>query len=516
MVLKYIKQDIPASIVVFLVALPLCLGIALASGVPLYSGILSGIIGGIVVGFISGSNLSVSGPAAGLTIVVARSIDSLGSYEIFLFAVVVAGLIQVFLGFIKAGVLSSFFPLSVIKGMLAGIGIILILKQIPHALGFDANYVGSESFFLFDGQKSFLEIFTSVKYSTFPAIIVSSVSLGILLLWDSPFLKKFKIVKIIPGVLMAVIWGVIYNVVTTNYFPSLAMSQEYMVTLPSIQGIEDAIDNLAYPAFSQWNNPLVYKVALTVALLASIESLLSIEAVYKLDPEKRNTPRNKELVAQGCGNILCGLVGGIPLTSVIIRSSINLNAGAKTKLSCILHGILLFTAVIFLFDLISLIPLASLAAFLLQVGYKLTKPSLFKTSYRNGLNQFVPFVATVIAILFTDLLVGILIGVMIGFIFVIRSNYRESITLTQHNDNYLLRFNKDIFFINKPQLRKNLELIPDNVSVLVDATRANFIDFDIMESIKDFIESSKVRNIDVELRKTHNARYELFCKNENE
>jgi MFS superfamily sulfate permease-like transporter len=516
MTLKYIKQDAPASVVVFLVALPLCLGIALASGAPLYSGILSGVIGGILVGFISGSQLSISGPAAGLTIIVARSIDSLGSYDIFLLAVIVAGLIQVFLGYIKAGVLSSFFPHSVIKGMLAAIGIILILKQIPHALGFDSNYVGEESFFQFDGQNSVLEIFSYFQYFTIPAVIVSIVSLGILLLWDSSYFKRFKIANIIPGVLIAVIWGILYNVITASYYPSLAMSQNYLVTLPSFQGLEDAIHNLAYPDFSQWMNPLVYKVAFTVALLASIEALLSLEAIYKLDPEKRITPRNRELVAQGCGNILCGLVGGIPLTSVIVRSSININSGAKTKLSSMLHGFFLFTAVIFLSDLINLIPLACLAVFLIQVGYKLTKPEVFKTAYKNGLNQFIPFIATIIAILLTDLLIGIFIGVMVGFIFVLRSNYRESISLTQHNQNYLLRFNKDIFFINKPQLRKNLELIPDNASVLIDATRANFIDHDVLESIKDFIESSTVRNIDIEIRKTHNARYALFCKNENE
>lgn len=516
MIFKHIKNDLPASLVVFLVALPLCLGIAMASGAPLFGGIVSGIIGGIVVGALSGSHLSVSGPAAGLTIIVFRSIETLGTYEAFLMAVFVAGILQILFGVLRAGTLSSFFPHSVIKGMLAAIGIILIMKQIPHAVGYDPDYMGDEAFFQFDGHNTFTEIFQAIHSISLSAVIVSGVSILILLAWETNWVKKWKISEFIPGALIAVIWGMVFNIIAQNFFPSMAIVTSHLVSLPEMNGIQDFIANMSFPDFSQINNVTMYKIAVTIAIIASIESLLSVEAIDRIDPDKRTTPQNKELFAQGCGNMACGLIGGIPLTAVIVRSSANLNAGAKTKLSCILHGVFLLVAVLFLAQVLNLIPLAALAAILLQVGYKLTKPALYKETFHHGTNQFIPFFITIVAILFTDLLVGIMIGIAVGLIFVLRTNYQESISLTQHNNNYLLRFNKDIFFLNKPELRNKLDKIPDGAVVLIDATRAGFIDHDVLESLEDFIESGESREMDIEIRKTHNSRYPIFRKNDEE
>ena len=399
-----LKNDIPASIVVFLVALPLCLGVALASGAPLLSGILAGIIGGIVVGILSKSHTSVSGPAAGLAAVVLAAITQLGNFNVFLLAVCLAGLIQLAAGIAKVGFIANFMPTNVIKGLLAAIGIILILKQIPHAVGFDKDYEGDFSFFQQDGENTFSELLNIFKYFSWGAIIISGISILVMIFWDKTPLKRFKY---LPASLVVVILGVLINLFFQKSFPSIALMQEHLVNIPAMDGINSLI---TMPDFKSIGNSQVWIVALTIAIVASIETLLNLEAVENLDPHKRVASPNKELVAQGVGNILSGLIGGIPITSVIVRSSVNINAGAETKMSAILHGLFLLLSLLLLSPVLNLIPLASLASILLLTGYKLAKISLFKDMYSKGLNQFIPFAVTVVAIVFTDLLVGVLIG----------------------------------------------------------------------------------------------------------
>ncbi|WCL50357.1 SulP family inorganic anion transporter [Leptospira sp. GIMC2001] len=510
---KYFKADVSASFVVFLVALPICLGVALASGAPLYSGILSGIIAGIAIGIMSGSNLSVSGPAAGLAVIVSRAIDSLGSYENFLLAVVVAGIFQIGLGLLKAGYLSSLFPHAIIRGMLAAIGIILILKQVPHAIGYDFDFEGDESFFQFDGHNTFSELFYSFQSISPIAVCISISSLIFLILVDNRYIRKFEWIRLLPGALIVVLAGIGFNQFLLVYNPNLALAQNHLVTLPDILKSDTFFENLTFPNYSAYKNLSIYGVGLTIAIIASIESLLSIEAIDKMDPKRRSTSTNRELIAQGIGNFLCGIFGGIPVTSVIVRSTANLTAGAKTKLSCILHGILLLLSILFFANVLNLIPLSSLAAILIVIGFKLTNPSVFIEIYKKGQNQFIPFLFTIIAILFTDLLIGIFIGTAIGLIFVLKGNYKEVITLTKHNENYLLRLNRDAFFINKPELKQKILDIPDGASVLLDGSRAEFIDNDVLETLEDFLDSCIDRNIDVEVYKIHNARYEIFRKN---
>ncbi|MCC5813645.1 MAG: SulP family inorganic anion transporter [Leptospira sp.] len=487
------KKDLPASLVVFLVALPLCLGIALASGAPLYAGILSGIIGGIVVGSLSGSHLSVSGPAAGLTVIVFRSIESLDSYSVFLYAVLVAGFFQIILGILRAGVLSSFFPYSVIKGMLAAIGIILIIKQIPVAFGFE-KFSWDMSFTQANGN----------------AFLVTAVALFILIIWDSKKMPTFPFKEFVPGALIAVIWGLLYQVITRNFFPAWSLDTEQLVQLPVLSGWAEFKENIFLPDFSQWQNWEVYKIAGTIAIIASLESLLSVEAIDKLDFEKRSTPQNRELFAQGCGNMACGLIGGIPVTAVIIRSSANLNAGAKTKLSAILHGILLLVAVVFLAGFLNSIPLSALSAILLLVGYKLTKPSLIKEFYKKGKTQHIPFFLTIFFILITDLLVGVVLGIIVALIFVLKENYRDSISLIKHKDHYYVGLKKDIFFLNKPEFRRKIESIPDGSQVIIEGHKADFIDQDVLETLEDFIASANERKLDIIIRKSKRSKYPIF------
>jgi MFS superfamily sulfate permease-like transporter len=487
------KKDLPASLVVFLVALPLCLGIALASGAPLYAGILSGIIGGIVVGSLSGSHLSVSGPAAGLTVIVFRSIQSLDSYSIFLYAVLVAGIFQIILSILRAGVLSSFFPYSVIKGMLAAIGIILIINQIPIAFGYDK--------FNWD--------FTLTQANG-NAFLVTAVALFILIFWDSKKMPSFPFKEFVPGALIAVLWGLFYQIITRNFLPTWSLDAEQLVQLPVLSAWSEFKQNIFLPDFSQWQNWEVYKIAGTIAIIASLESLLSVEAIDKLDFEKRSTPQNKELFAQGCGNIACGLIGGIPVTAVIVRSSANLNAGAKTKLSAILHGILLLIAVLFLAGFLNSIPLSALSAILILVGFKLTKPSLIKEFYKKGKTQHIPFFLTIIFILVTDLLVGVILGIFVALIFVLKENYRDSISLIKHKDHYYVGLKKDIFFLNKPEFRRKIESIPDGSQVIIEGHRADFIDHDVMETLEDFIASAKERNLDIIIRKSKRSKYPIF------
>ncbi len=496
---KFIKTDFLSSIVVFLVALPLCLGISLASGAPMFSGIIAGIIGGILVGALSGSSLSVSGPAAGLASIVVVSIHELGSFQAFLLSVTIAGILQLILGYFRAGAAGHFFPVSVIKGMLAAIGIILILKQIPHAVGFDADYEGDESFIQPDGSNTFSEIIAALDSLTLGSIMISVVSIVILVLWERSFIKSKKILAPIPGPLVAVVVSVLTHFLFENYFPSLAISTKHFVSLPAIseQGISSFI---SLPDFSQLNNPKIYTVAVLLAVIASIETMLSIEACDKLDPSRQVTSLHRELTAQGAGNMLSGLLGGLPITSVIVRSSANIHAGARTRASAISHGVLLLLSVLLIPGLLQLIPLASLAAILIVTGIKLARPILFIEQFKKGWNQFLPFIVTVIVVITTNLLQGVVAGILVAVFFILRTNFHEAMIMVTDQDNYLLVLTKDVSFLNKSSLRYRFKQIPANTKLLIDGTQAQFIDYDIREAIKDFIEFSKTKNISVELK----------------
>lgn len=498
--LKYLRQDFSASIVVFLVALPLCLGIALASGAPLFAGIISGMVGGMVVAWFSGSQLSVSGPAAGLTVIVFNAIETLGSFKAFLLSLVIAGIMQMALGFLRAGMIGTFFPSSVIKGMLAAIGMILIIKQTPHATGFDAGYVGDESYMQETARSSFLDFAQSLHGISPGATLVSVVALLILIVWESGFVKRFDLLRVVPGPLLAVAWGVAFNTWALRFAPEWAIGEKYLVSLPELGSTSNFVNQLRLPDFSYLINPQIYSVAATLAIIASLETLLSVEAVDKLDPHKRISPTNRELKAQGLGNIVSGMIGGLPITAVIVRSSANINAGGQTRIACVFHGVLLMVSVLFFAHYLNKIPLACLAAILLQTGYKLAKPMMFVEFYKKGLNQFVPFSITVLAILCTDLLEGIAIGMACGIFFVLRTNFHVAMSLTQHGSHYLLRLHKDVSFLNKALLRHYLSSIADDSELIIDGSKALFIDHDILETIADFLQAAPDRNIDVELR----------------
>lgn len=496
------RSDLPSGIVVFLVALPLCLGIALASGAPLFSGIIAGVVGGIVVASFSGSALSVSGPAAGLTTIVLSSIETLGSFEIFLLAVFLAGVIQVVLGVMNAGGIGNYFPSAVIKGMLAAIGAILILKQIPHMVGYDKDFVGDESFIQRDGENTFTEIIQSMDYLQPGAAIICLISVGILILWERPFIKSNRYLALTPAALVVVVVGVILNGAFISTNSILSISAEHLVSLPVAPNAISFIGQFSVPEFSAILSKDVWIVAFTIAIIASLETLLSIDAVDKLDPYKRITPLSKELRAQGIGNMVSGLIGGLPVTSVIVRSSANVSSGAKTKLSSIFHGTLLLLTALFIPGLLNKIPLASLAAILVMVGYKLVKPSIIREIYLKGMNQFIPFVITIVAILVTDLLQGILIGIVIGLVFLLKTNFQQALFSVNENGNYLIRLMKDVSFLNKALVRKVFREIPNGSHVIIDGARSTFIDHDILETIDDFRQSAITRNITVELRQS--------------
>ncbi|MBX2962999.1 MAG: SulP family inorganic anion transporter [Cyclobacteriaceae bacterium] len=508
--LNNLRSDIPASIVVFLVALPLCLGIALASGAPLFSGIIAGFVGGIVIGYFSKSALSVSGPAAGLTTIVLASIQQLGAYEAFLVAVVLAGVMQLTLGFLKAGTIGNYFPSSVIKGMLAAIGLILILKQIPHAIGYDSDFIGDESFIQQDGLNTFTELFYSLRFIQPGAVLICLISLAILIFWERPLIRTTVFSKVVPAPLLVVFLGVAINELYRSYFPQFVITTDHLVSLPVSADFSSFINQFTLPDFSSLLNHQVWIAAVTLAVVASLESLLSIDAVDKLDPYKRLTPLNHELKAQGIGNMISGLIGGLPVTSVIVRSSANVNSGGKTKTSAIVHGILLLVSVILIPGLLNKIPLASLASILLQVGYKLCKPSLIKVMFKMGWGQFIPFTITILAILFTNLLTGIFIGLSIGLIFVLRANFHKALFCVREGDRYLVRLTKDVSFLNKALLRNTLREIPDNSHVIIDGARSTFIDHDIIETIHDFQQSALSRNISVELNQSVTAANPIF------
>ncbi|PKM11264.1 MAG: hypothetical protein CVV13_09870 [Gammaproteobacteria bacterium HGW-Gammaproteobacteria-3] len=503
--LKNLKHDVPAGIVVFLVALPLCLGIALASGAPLFSGLIAGLVGGIFIAWASGSQLSVSGPAAGLTVIVLNAIEQLGSYQGFLVSVVLAGILQLVLGFFRAGIIAAFFPAAVIKGMLAAIGLILIIKQFPHAVGYHVSFEGDESYMQESASTSFMELLSSFGAFSLGSTVVSVGALLILLLWETAWLKRLALVEMVPGPLIAVAWGIIYNALALKLAPDWAVTGQHLVHLPVTHNTEEFIDLFILPDFTFLTNPQIYVIAVTLAIIASLETLLSLEAVDKLDPLKRTAPPNRELKAQGMGNMISGLIGGLPVTAVIVRSSANINAGGRTRVSSFIHGLLLLLSILFFVEFLNLIPLACLAAILLQTGYKLAKPALFLQLYRQSWSQFVPFVVTIIAILITDLLMGIIIGIIIGLVFVIVANYHASITLKQNENSYTISFNKDVSFLNKALLRKLFFQIEENSSVIIDASKAQFIDHDIIETVEDFIKRAPDDNISVVVRDFKNA-----------
>ena len=497
--LKSFGSDFPSSIVVFLVALPLCLGIALASNAPLFSGIIAGIVGGIVIGLLSGSQLSVSGPAAGLTAIVAAAILKLPTFETFLLAVVICGVLQLVLGFIKAGVIGDYVPNCVIKGMLAAIGLILILKQFPHLIGYDANYLGDETFKQGNDENTFSGIINAFKHVTPVAVLIGAVGLIFQFAWEKFTANKKGFIKIIPAPLIVVLIAIAIN----EFFKNgsvYAIDPKHMVNIPIAASTNEFFSFFTTPDFNGFLNKQVWIAGVTLALVASLETLLSIEAIDDLDPYQRVTNKERELKAQGIGNMISGLIGGLPITSVIVRSSANVNAGAKSKMSAIYHGILLLLCVALIPGLLNLIPKSALAAVLIYTGYKLAKPSLFKAYYKKGWDQFLPFVITIAAILLTDLLIGVLIGIGVGLFFIIRSNFKTSVFIVHDHNKYLIRLRKDVSFLNKPIIKNKLEEIPENASVLIDASRADFIDKDIIEVIEDFSNQAPLKNIRVEVK----------------
>lgn len=496
-----LKSDATAAIVVFLVALPLCLGIALGSHAPLFSGIIGGIVGGIVIGWLSGSHLSVSGPAAGLTVIVASAIDSLPSFEIFLVAVVLGGFFQILFGIFKAGIIGDFIPNSVIKGMLAAIGLLLILKQFPHLLGYDTNIIGDESFQQLDHENTLSSLLNAVRQYHATATIIGIFSLFLLFLWEMPLIKKLPSVSRLPAPLVLVIIGSVANYVIKAYIPTWALDKHHLVDIPIADGPLGLIDFLRFPDFNTGIiNMDVWVTAVTIAIIASLETLLSIEAIDKLDPLRRVTPTNRELIAQGVGNISSGLIGGLPLTSVIVRSSANLQAGATTKLSAMLHGAFLLICVALAPTLLNTIPLSTLAAVLIFTGYKLAKVKIFREFYHKGWDQFTPFTGTIIGILATDLLVGIAIGISIGLFFVIKTNFRSSVLVVQDGNRYLVRLRKDVSFLNKPIIKQTLEDIPPRTSLIIDLSPADFIDQDVLEIIEGFLIHAHLKEISVEIK----------------
>jgi SulP family sulfate permease len=498
------RQDLPASIVVFFVAVPLCLGIALASGAPLFAGIISGIVGGIVVGIASGSPLGVSGPAAGLAVIVLTSIAALGSWPAFLLAVVLAGILQLILGFAKAGFIAYFFPSSVIKGMLTGIGLLIILKQIPHALGYDKDAIGDDSFFQFDGENTFSAILKALEVFTPGAVLIGVISVAILILWDKVLTNKHKIFQLLQGPIVVVILGIVMNYLFQKGTLNFSLAEDQVVRLPVANNLTDFFSFFTFPDFSAIINFKVWEVAVVLAIVASLETLLCVEATDKMDPQKRVTPTNRELKAQGLGNIVSGFIGGLPITQVIVRSSANISFGGKTKMSAILHGVFLLISAITIAGLLNMIPLASLAAILIMVGYKLAKPALFKQMYKLGWEQFIPFTATVVGILATDLLKGITIGILFGIFYTLRHSYRnshymkETVRTEEGHAVHHLVLAEEVSFFNKANVIKELEEIPANSKVIIDCSNSKAIAHDVLELIKDYEIQAKARNITVE------------------
>ena len=495
-----LRADLPASIVVALVALPLCLGVALASGAPLFSGLIAGICGGIVVGAISKSPLSVSGPAAGLTVIVLEAIQSMPSFQVFTLAVMLAGVLQLAFSLSRAGVLAEFVPSSVITGMLAAIGLILILKQIPHLVGYDKDFEGSFEFTGAGGENTFSALWQSLTGALTPgALLIGVISLAFLFWWDAVKPKEGPL-RFVPGPLLVVVIGVVGNLLLGAMKPEWQLHATHLVQVPLVDSLTQFPSLFSLPDFSAIGSGVVWTSAVTLAIVASLESLLSVKAIDELDPQRRTTDKNWELMAQGSGNIVSGLIGGLPVTSVIVRSSANVDSGAQSKMSTIMHGFWLLLSVALIPTVLNMIPLAALAAVLIQTGYKLCKPKLFTQRYKQGWTQFVPFVATVTAIMFTDLLVGIAIGLAIGFVFVIARNFRTAVTFTCDGDDCLVRARRNLYFIHKYELQSKLARVPDGSDLLIDLSSTNYVDLDNIDVINSFIKNAGYRGIRVMLR----------------
>lgn len=492
------RSDLGASVVVFLVALPLCLGIALASGAPLFSGIITGIIGGIVVGALSGSHLMVSGPAAGLTAIVLSAITTLGSFETFLVAVFLAGLLQIALGLLRAGVIGYYFPNAVIRGMLGGIGIIIILKQIPHAFGYDATPEGDEAFRQANQENTFSSLLSMFANVQTGAIVLSVLSLAILILWDQKFMKRFALV---PGALVAVVLGVLLNGLFISSGSSLAIGAEHLVALPIITSFDELRGAVSLPNWSMVTNSAVWTVAATVAVIASIETLLSLEATDRIDPLKREAPANRELLAQGAGNALCGLLGGLPMTGVIVRSSANVYAGGKTKASAIMHGFLLLGAVIVIPGLLNRIPLAVLAAILIYTGWKLAHPRQLMYFLTKGLHQWLPFMVTTAAILLTDLLRGILVGMAVSLVFILLEHLRAPCytVLGREGRTTRVRLHEHLTFLSKANLTSMLQSFERGSTVEIDGSNVKRADHDVLEVLREFRDAATTRGLEIRL-----------------
>ncbi len=486
--LIWFRHDLPAGLTVFLVALPLCLGISLASGAPLYAGILSGVVGGVVVSLISNSQLGVSGPAAGLTTVVAASIIGFGDYRIFMLAVFFAGVFQLLFGSV-----ANYFPSAVIKGMLAAIGIILISKQIPLALGYDRPDFWTEGFgMLFSSDHFFNDAANFYHHFSTPVVIITLASWSIFVWFGDFFRQK---VRWVPLPLLVVLTGIGLSMILPKIEPAWLLKASQIVHIP-----ENIFGEISTPDFSRvWSTPRVFNDAFTIGLLASLETLLCVEAIDKLDPLKRKTPVNRELIAQGAGNMVCGLVGALPVTAVIVRGAANVAAGGRTRLSAFTHGIFLFLAVALVPFLLNLIPFASLAAILLITGYNLTKPGLYRQMYRLGWNQFLPFIITIVVILATDLLKGVAIGLIISIYFIIRNNFNAEYNLEHHRksetDHYHIRLNSMVTFLNKVNLQKALYTIPPYSVLTIDGSNSRYIDYDVLEMISEFEKQAHEKHI---------------------
>jgi MFS superfamily sulfate permease-like transporter len=482
-----LHYDIPAGLSVFLVSVPLSLGIALASGAPLFSGLITGIVGGLVVAPLSGSALGISGTAAGLSLLVLPTINNLG-FTAFLLAVLFAGLLQIALGLLRSGVIAYYFPSSVINGMLSGIGIIIFIKQIPHAVGYDADYEGDFTFNQLDDYSSFTELYHMIGFISPTAIAITLISLFILLLWEQEFMQKHWLFKELQAPLVAVAVGITVNELLRHVQPELVLKESHLVMIPVVQDMQGLLQQLHFPDFSQLSNPQIYLTGTVLALVASLETLLSVEAVDKLDDYQRITPTNRELIAQGIGNISSALLGGLPLTQVIVRSSVNAQSGAKTKAAAIVNGLLLLLAVFFMPALLNKIPLASLAAILLVVGYKLAKLDTFRASYQSGWYHFIPFCATILGLVFTNILWGILIGLTIALFSILLENYKGAYYFkeTQIGNKIIFRLSEHVSFLNRANLKQTLDALPARSEVVIDATRSKFIDYDVYEIIQNF------------------------------
>lgn len=513
-----LKFDLPAALVVFFVALPLCLGISIAStsyeagaGVKEFAGaafpgLISGFIGGIIVGFFSGSRFGVSGPAAGLITIVASAIVSFGGFEkgfsLFLLAVVLAGIMQVIFGFLKGGFLAYYFPSAVIKGMLAGIGITIFLKEVPHFFGYDKDAEGEMGFFQADGHNTFSELYYMLDGVHWGALIVGAIALVILMLWGTKVIKKNKVLGMIPGPLLAIIATVLisYGFIGNEL---LEISDSHLVKVPVAESTQEFFSFFRFPDWAGLTDHRVWGIAITIALVASIETLLCVEATDKLDPDKGQTPLNRELKAQGIGNIVSGLIGGLPITQVIVRSSANIDSGAKSKVSAIVHGVLIVVCIVSIPSLLNTIPRAALAAVLLLIGYKLANPKQLKAMYVKGWDQLIPFIITIVAILFTNLLVGIGIGLAVAFLTILYKNFKMDYFVNDdhdiHNGKVHLTLSQHVTFLNKASILSTLDAIPENTEVTLDMSHTLDIDFDITEALNDFQERAKDKNITVEI-----------------